>query len=241
MNNNREIEKLIQAVVIEEAFHSSINKAIRLKYKMLHSDFAFNPVRRISQITGWIYSLESWRYTVGILVADYEQQIAREYILNYVNLFNRESDKYIDFYLPGYVQTFEDDNAFAIGDSKYKFDRELFDLVISDLKELCGIKYGFCPLLILQEFENGGMTDKRIVIELNTEKAGLLFEEIFSLAHREVSIEAFSEELKKAQLKRLFPQIIKESIKKLTGNTFIKIIVDNTDGLTRYSIKERKE
>ena len=40
--------------------------------------------------------------TMGILVADYRQSDAREYILNYLNRFDEKSGKYIDFYLPGY-------------------------------------------------------------------------------------------------------------------------------------------
>lgn len=199
------------------------------------------PIRKISQITSWIDSLDGWRHTAGILIADYEQQLAREYILNYVDLFNRESDEYIDFYLPGYVLVLDDDCDIKIGDNKYVFDRELFNLAILELKELCGIKYGFAPLLILQEFESGSMTDKRIVIELNTEKAGILFEEIFKIAHREVGIDAISQELKKAQFIRLLPQIIKEIIKKLTGSTFVKVVLDNEDNLTRYNIMDRKE
>lgn len=241
INDCLERKGVSHGVVLEEVFHSSINKTIRMRYKLIFSLHAFYPKERFTQINSWIDSLDSWRHTAGILIADYEQQRAREYILNYVDLFSRESDEYIDFYMPGYVQTFNGDYDFKIGDSKYKFDKELFILVITELKELCGIKYGFSPLLILQEFEDGGMTDKRIVIELNTERAGILFEEIFTIAHREVSIDAFSEELKKAQFKRLIPQIIKESIKKLTGSTFIKVVVDNSGNLTRYSISDRKE
>lgn len=40
--------------------------------------------------------------TMGILVADYRQSDAREYILNYLNRFDERSGRYIDFYLPGY-------------------------------------------------------------------------------------------------------------------------------------------
>ena len=38
--------------------------------------------------------------TMGILIADYRQTDAREYILNYMNRFDELSGKYIDFYLP---------------------------------------------------------------------------------------------------------------------------------------------
>lgn len=241
INDSRELKGLSQDVAMEEAIHFSINKAIQLRDELDHYEFFVFPTERLDQIHSWINSLDNWRHTAGILIADYRQQLAREYILNYVDLFNQESDKYIDFFMPGYVKVIYGDYDLKIGDIKYRFDKELYSIVIMSLRKFCGIKYRFSPLLILQEFENGSMTDKRIVIELNTEKAGLLFEDIFSIAHREVNIEAFSRELKMAQFKRLLPQIIKEVIKKLTGSSVIKVVVDNTDNLTRYNIKDRKE
>ena len=39
---------------------------------------------------------------IGIFVADADQREAREYILNYLNMFDQNSGKYIDFFLPGY-------------------------------------------------------------------------------------------------------------------------------------------
>lgn len=285
MNNDRRFQKPLQGVVMGEVYDSIVDKLDKSLDDIHSCHYFFYPTKQISQITSWIDSLDGWRHTAAILIADYQQQLAREHILNYVDLFNRESDKYIDFYVPGYrkitdyeqrlfassilsfakennldyeclfkrefdnctdfyitlLKTFGYKGDFSIGDTEYKFDRELFNLVITELREICGIKYGFAPLLILQEFESGSMTDKRIVIELNTEKAGILFEEIFKIAHREVCIDAFSQELNKAQFKRLLPQIIKEIIKKLTGSTFVKVVMDNEDNFTRYNIMDRKE
>ncbi len=34
--------------------------------------------------------------TFGILTADYEQSLAREYIINYIDVFDKRSNKYID-------------------------------------------------------------------------------------------------------------------------------------------------
>ena len=39
---------------------------------------------------------------IGILIADWRQTEAREYILNYMNMFDEESGKFIDFFIPGY-------------------------------------------------------------------------------------------------------------------------------------------
>ena len=46
--------------------------------------------------------------TMGILVADYRQSEAREYMLNYLRRFDMLSGKYIDFYLPGYYMYAKD-------------------------------------------------------------------------------------------------------------------------------------
>lgn len=200
----------------------------------LHSFYA---IRNIADIDSYIQYDDP--FTAGILIADYEQQLAREYILNYVDIFNHESDCYIDFYIPGYEKTNGDSLvAFSIGEEKYRFNRELFNEAIMDLGRK-GIKYQFCPLLILQEFEEQHMTGRRIVIELQTDKAGMLFEDIFRIAKREIDIEVFSRELKKRQIKQLMPKIVKEIIKKLTGSMLVEVIVDNTDVITQYRIKER--
>ena len=39
--------------------------------------------------------------TFGILIADYDQQMAREHIINYLDVFNETSGKYIDFLFRG--------------------------------------------------------------------------------------------------------------------------------------------
>lgn len=41
------------------------------------------------------------KITFGILLADPRQTESREYILNYLNLFNKESCGLFDFFVPG--------------------------------------------------------------------------------------------------------------------------------------------
>jgi len=182
---------------------------------------------------------ENLSCTAGILVADYMQQLAREFIFNYLDIFHKESGSYIDFYIPGYVKVTDDTSFdFSVGDIKYRFDRDSFNTSVLDLKKIFGIKYRFRPLLILQEFINGNTTERRIVIEFNTEESGRLFEEIFDIARREVNIEEFSTELRNAQIKKMLPQIIKDAVKKLSGKAIIELVVDNADSFTKYRIED---
>lgn len=182
---------------------------------------------------------ENLSCTIGILVADYKQQHAREFIFNYLDIFHEESGSYIDFYIPGYVKVTDDTPCdFSVGGIKYIFDRVSFNTSILELKNIYGIKYEYRPLLILQEVINGNMTERIIVIDFDTEKAGHLFEEIFHIARREVNIEAFSKGLRKAQIKKMLPQIIKKAIKILSSNAIIEVVVDNADSFTKYRIQD---
>lgn len=39
----------------------------------------------------------------GVLICDVRQSKAKEYILNYIDVFNNRSGKFIDFYIPVYI------------------------------------------------------------------------------------------------------------------------------------------
>lgn len=68
-----------------------------------------NPVRTFDQITQEI--LDKYDYetiTVGILIADGNQTVARDYIINYMDKFDKKSGKYIDFFVPGYCEKISD-------------------------------------------------------------------------------------------------------------------------------------
>lgn len=68
-----------------------------------------NPVRTFDQITQEI--LDKYDYktiTVSILIADGNQTAARDYIINYMDKFDKESGKYIDFFVPGYCEKISD-------------------------------------------------------------------------------------------------------------------------------------
>ncbi|GAB6990140.1 hypothetical protein JCM16418A_21900 [Paenibacillus pini] len=52
----------------------------------------------------------------------------REYILNYINRFNYKSNKYINFYLPGYYEEeiYGSEQTIKINAKKYYFSDEMF-------------------------------------------------------------------------------------------------------------------
>ena len=184
---------------------------------------------------------ENLLYTTGILVADYQQQRTMEDIFINLDIFHKRSGSYIDFYIPGYVKVTDDTPFdFSVGGIKYRFDRDSFNTSIKELEKIYGIKYEYRPLLILQEVINGNMTERRIVIDFDTEEAGHLFEKIFHIAQKEVNIQAFSKGLRRAQIIEMFPQIIRETIMRLSRNAIIEVVVDNADSFTKYRIQDCK-
>lgn len=160
-----------------------------------------NPVRTFDQITQEI--LDKYDYktiTVGILIADGNQTAARDYIINYMDKFDKESGKYIDFFVPGYCERISNStvsiekryhpNAYekwiCMGDlpmfiirrnqTAYYFDKFLFDDFIIEMEERMGIKYTYNPMLILVEINKGIDGEKiefqdKVVIELDDDSA----------------------------------------------------------------------
>ncbi len=139
------------------------------------------------------------KIVVGILIADFQQTKAREYILNYMDRFDIKSGKYIDFYIPGYYSLDEKEEAelsekyhplqdirserYGEGiqayyirrtQTQYYFSRELFDDFISEMENRMKIEYTYNPMLILVEVEkkeNRINYLNKIIIELDRPNA----------------------------------------------------------------------
>ena len=133
--------------------------------------------------------------TMGILIADYRQSEAREYILNYMNRFDELSGKYIDFYLPGYYMYTEDSinewerrQHYNMCISRhcsthepiyldrtgapYYFDNYLFEDFLREFSKKTGVSYTYNPMLILIEVKKEHYRGQiqfqdRMVIELD--------------------------------------------------------------------------
>lgn len=160
--------------------------------------------------------------TFGILIADYEQSLAKEYIINYMDVFDKRSNRYIDFFIPGYVIYGSDDDIRTSMKNKqgdaYYFSRTLFHDFIEKFETYFDYKYEFNPVLILVELKNRNFVGtKKIVIELDSErtsikKAGVLFNNIFEIAKRYVSITDFSRELTATYLKNTLADSVIDAI-----------------------------
>lgn len=115
--------------------------------------------------------------TIGILVADWQQDEAKQYIVDYMDRFDRKSGKYIDFYIPGYYEKSNElneeinkkyhPNSYVKWDDipgaaafflrresmPYYFDKFLFDDFIEEMEVRMGIRYTYNPLLLLVEVD----------------------------------------------------------------------------------------
>ena len=125
--------------------------------------------------------------TFGILLADVRQTEAREYILNYLNRFDRRSGKFFDFFIPGYDKHDRDcGKSIKLLDTQYFFNSELFDEFCAKLEIDFSIHYTFNPMLILMSMKKGHKGSAQfVIIELDeygqhgVRRSGKLFEDLF--------------------------------------------------------------
>lgn len=178
--------------------------------------------------------------TFGLLVADYDQQNCREYILNYIERFDYKSDKYINFYLPGYLEEkrHNDNKILTIGDKKYYFDRSVYSNFLSHLETNFFIQYPYTPILILVEYDKGNFKySKKIIIQLDSDgsqikQTGELFEKIFDIARKEVEINNFSNRLIEDKIKNnLLGKIIS-----CINNRFLTTIYDERNEVKTFRL-----
>lgn len=179
--------------------------------------------------------------TFGILTADYGQSDSREYILNYLDRFDRNSGTYINFYLPGYIDGdyYGCDGKIEIKGKEYYFVRELYHTFLEKLESVFGIPYPYTPQLILMEYDSGRLSSlKKIIIELDAKagdikRTGDLFEEIFRIAKKKVKLREFSNGL----VRREFKKGLLKKIVKLIRKPFLNEIIDGGKILNTYKIK----
>lgn len=181
--------------------------------------------------------------TFGLLIADYDQRQCREYIINYIDRFNYKSDRYINFYLPGYLEEkfYDCNKTIVIGNKKYYFNRQVYLDFLMHLENDFAIKYPYNPVLMLLEYNNGSFSfSKRIIIKLDEngsqiKQTGELFEEIFNIAREKVDINDFSNKLQINKVKNnLFETIIK-----CIDNKFLTAIYDENKQIKEYRLSTR--
>ena len=115
----------------------------------------------------------------GVLFCDVRQSNAKEYILNYLNLFNQRSGKYIDFYIPGYIHADEyfekkSRNTIQLGTQKYVFDLYRYNEFCERFEIDFGVSFPFSATLVLLEYTTGHFsTARKLVFELEYSENGI--------------------------------------------------------------------
>jgi hypothetical protein len=179
--------------------------------------------------------------TFGLLIADFDQQKCREYVLNYIDVFNYKSGEYINFYLPGYMEDemYQSEKKITIKNKNYYFKREIFHEFLMKLEQDFGIDFPYNPVLILLEYDRGHFKmSKRIVIELDAngsqiERTGEFFEQIFSIARKVVSLDDVSEALVAKQMKNG----LLDTIVGMVDNSYISAIYNKYGECKKYKLK----
>ncbi len=151
--------------------------------------------------------------TFGILIADSRQSCTKDYILNYVDMFNDQSDRYFDFFIPGYSEYPSKDDArdfIAIGEKKYYFSYQQFKEFIYGLENFFSLKfrYTFNPMLILMSMKPGHFDSTEFIIlelddlnEYGIRRSGELFRMIFDKARYSNDLREIRSEFKKTYIK----------------------------------------
>ncbi len=179
--------------------------------------------------------------TFGLLIADYDQHRCREYILNYIDVFNYKSGEFINFYLPGYKEENHSSNCkqIFINDKEYYFDRRVYMEFLRNLEVDFKVEYPYNPVLILLQYEKGHFSNsKRIIIELDSDgsdvkKTGALFEKIFNISREVVALDDFSRALITGELRDgLFDTIVNG-----IGNSYLSAVIDQHGKSNRYRLK----
>jgi len=181
--------------------------------------------------------------TFGVLIADYDQRLARDYIINYLDIFNKNSGEYIDFFIPGYI-------PYNNGDSKqialknkmgenYFFSRDVFHKFIEEFKTKFRVDYPYNPILVLVELSKDDFSNARkIIIELdienrNIKKTGVLFDRIFEIAKKHTEIDKFESGLVRTYIKG---ECLDSFLRVLDSN-IVTEVVNNQKNIRLFKIK----
>lgn len=177
--------------------------------------------------------------TFGVLIADYRQQKAREYILNYISRFDKLTGKYINFYLPGYL---EERNygcdGIDIRGLQYKFSPQEYMKFLESFSYDFDIDYPYNPVLVLIEYDRGHFKfSRKIIIELDgdgskIEQCGRLIERIVDIAKEYVSLDDFSNQLTQRMVRISLLERIIES----TNNSMLISISKGINDAIKYRI-----
>lgn len=172
--------------------------------------------RFLRKIKGQEFSKEKSNY-FGVLFCDVRQANAREYVLNYLDVFHKRSGKFIDFYIPGYIPSEEyygskNRNIIHLGKQKYIFDQSEYIYFCERFERDFDVTFPFSATLVLLEYTSGHFSNARkIVFELEYSESGIksagnLFFNIFNCAEAGkmgTSLDALSDCLSEKEKKKM--------------------------------------
>lgn len=127
---------------------------------------------------------------LGVLFCDIEQQNVKQFIINYMEVFNKKSGENFDFYIPGYLscKTGRTSDIFELNSEKYKFNRKVYDEFCYKFSQDFDIKYPYVATLVLLEYKSGNFKHSKKCMfnleEINggVKNSGDFFELIFKSA-----------------------------------------------------------
>lgn len=181
----------------------------------------------------------------GVLLIDGRQREAREYVLNYMDVFNSLSSTYINFYVPGYFQ--ESDDLYVeeksirmkIKGKGYYFNEDEYIKFCNKFELNFNVSFPFIPTLVLLECHGVNFSkSKKIIIELDEDikRAGELFTKIFNIAKQNYNLKGISYSLSEKEKLRFIGGGI-EAILEIIGIN-LEPIIDPTKKIRRFKIKK---
>lgn len=182
--------------------------------------------------------------TFGILFVDARQSETKEYIINYMNSFDRKSREYFEFFIPGYVEDGKGEPAFKLKRTtqEFFFDDELFDEFCEWSEKELGIEYTYNPMLVLISVKAGKIGEaQKIVIELDNlnsygvKRSGIFFREIFKMARLDDSLQGISHNMERLYVKGNLIDLIINSL----GQDWLVELKKTKNEIRKFKIKER--
>lgn len=113
---------------------------------------------------------------LGVLFCDIEQQNVKEYIINYMEVFNKNSAEHLDFYIPGYLNSTTrcTSDMFEFKNEKYKFNRKIYNEFCYNFSHDFNMPFPYVATLVLLEYKSGDFKNsKKSVFNLEEIKGGL--------------------------------------------------------------------
>ncbi|MEG1173135.1 MAG: hypothetical protein RSD40_02255 [Bacilli bacterium] len=171
----------------------------------------------------------------GVLFLNYNQQGAKEYIVDFLDIFHKNSGSYINFYVPGYIK---EGNQYQVNDRKkidvgldgesYYFSLEEYKKICSQFKDIYKIKFPFNPMLLICEI-NGNheiLEEKKLVINLHDDKnsienASKKIEQVIQFSKNGVNN---TKEMNKKILFQDFKEYFTNGIFEDVDNPWIKVV-----------------